>query len=101
MAQIVLDHVEKAYTGGVKAINDEHGHPMGDAVLVDLIELDGTLHAVTAGRPGIRVHTVGSAEDAAEYLRALRAAGPGTAPAAPAGSVPERSPALAAAAPRR
>ncbi|HEX5297036.1 MAG TPA: CHAT domain-containing protein [Streptosporangiaceae bacterium] len=38
---------------------------LDDAVLVDLIELDGTLHAVTAGRPGIRVHTVGSAGDAA------------------------------------
>src|SRR5262249_20531965 len=35
------------------------------AVLIDLIELDGTLHAVTARRSGIRVHTVGGAGDAA------------------------------------
>ena len=39
-------------------------YALGDAVLIDLIELDGTLHAVTVRRSGIRIYTVGSADDA-------------------------------------
>ena len=41
---------------------------LGSAVLIELIELDGTLHAVTVRRSGIRVHTVGSAADAAREV---------------------------------
>jgi tetratricopeptide (TPR) repeat protein len=37
---------------------------LGDAILIDLVELDGTLHAVTVRGSGIRVYTVGSADDA-------------------------------------
>jgi tetratricopeptide (TPR) repeat protein len=60
-----------------------HSHPftvpallraLGDAVLVDLIELDGTLHAVTVRGSGIRIYTVGSADDAvreADFARFL------------------------------
>lgn len=38
---------------------------LGDAVLVELIELDDTLYAVTVRQSGIRVHIVGGGEDAA------------------------------------
>jgi tetratricopeptide (TPR) repeat protein len=41
---------------------------LGSAVLVELIELDGTLHAVTVRRAGIRVHHVGGAGDAAREV---------------------------------
>ena len=41
---------------------------LGSAVLIELVELDGTLHAVTVRRSGVRVHTVGSAADAAREV---------------------------------
>ncbi len=41
---------------------------LGSAVLIELVELDGTLHAVAVRRSGIRVHTVGSAADAAREV---------------------------------
>jgi hypothetical protein len=41
---------------------------LGDAVLVELVELDDTLHAMTVRRSGIRLHTVGSADDAAREI---------------------------------
>jgi tetratricopeptide (TPR) repeat protein len=41
---------------------------LGGAALVELIELDDTLHAMTVRRSGIRVHTVGSAADAAREV---------------------------------
>jgi tetratricopeptide (TPR) repeat protein len=41
---------------------------LGGTVLIDLVELDGTLHAVTARRSGVRVHSVGSAADAAREV---------------------------------
>ena len=41
---------------------------LGDAVLIDLIELDGMLHAVTVRASGIRICTVGSAGDAAREI---------------------------------
>jgi tetratricopeptide (TPR) repeat protein len=37
---------------------------LGDAVLIDLIELDGTLHAVMVRGSGMRIYTVGSTDDA-------------------------------------
>jgi hypothetical protein len=39
---------------------------------VELIELDGTVHAVTVRRGAIRVHTVGGAEDAAREVNFAR-----------------------------
>jgi tetratricopeptide (TPR) repeat protein len=41
---------------------------LGDAVLVELIELDGTLHAVTVRQSSIRVHDVGGTGDAAREV---------------------------------
>jgi tetratricopeptide (TPR) repeat protein len=41
---------------------------LGRAALVELIELDDTLHAMIVRRSGIRVHTVGSARDAAREV---------------------------------
>jgi hypothetical protein len=41
---------------------------LGSTVLVELIELDGTLHAVTVRQTGIRVHNVGGAGDAAREV---------------------------------
>jgi tetratricopeptide (TPR) repeat protein len=41
---------------------------LGGAALVELIELDDTLHAMTVRRSGIRVHTVGGAGDAAREI---------------------------------
>lgn len=41
---------------------------LGSAALVELIELDDTLHAMTVRRSGIRVHTVGSAGGAAREV---------------------------------
>jgi tetratricopeptide (TPR) repeat protein len=41
---------------------------LGRAALVELIELDETLHAMTVRRSGIRVHTVGSARGAAQEV---------------------------------
>jgi tetratricopeptide (TPR) repeat protein len=41
---------------------------LGDGVLVELIELDGALHAVTVRRSGLRLHTVGSPADAAREV---------------------------------
>jgi hypothetical protein len=41
---------------------------LGNAVLIELTELDGTLHAVTVRRSGIRLYTVGSAGDAAREV---------------------------------
>lgn len=38
---------------------------LGSAILIELVELDGTLHAVTVRRSGVRVHTLGGAGDAA------------------------------------
>jgi CHAT domain-containing protein len=37
---------------------------LGDGVLIELIELDGVLHAVTARRSGLRLHVVGDAATA-------------------------------------
>jgi tetratricopeptide (TPR) repeat protein len=42
------------------------------AVLIELIELDGILHAVTARRPWTRMHTVGSAENATREVEFAR-----------------------------
>ena len=39
-------------------------YALGGAVLIELIELDGTLHAVTIHGSGIRLRTVGCADDA-------------------------------------
>jgi CHAT domain len=47
---------------------------LGAAVLIELIELDGTLHAVTICASGIRLHTVGCADNAvreADFARFL------------------------------
>jgi tetratricopeptide (TPR) repeat protein len=41
---------------------------LGSGVLVELVSLDGALHAVTARRSGVRVHTVGSTADAAREV---------------------------------
>ena len=41
---------------------------LGSAVLIELVELDGTLHAVAVRRSGIRMHTVGSAAAAAREV---------------------------------
>lgn len=41
---------------------------LGRTVLVELVELDGALHAVTVRRTGIRLHTVGDAKDAAREV---------------------------------
>lgn len=41
---------------------------LGNAVLVELVELDGVLHAVTAGRTGFRLHAVGDAATAAREV---------------------------------
>lgn len=41
---------------------------LGNAALVEFIELDDTLHVMTVLRSGIRVHTVGSAGDAAREV---------------------------------
>jgi tetratricopeptide (TPR) repeat protein len=45
---------------------------LGSAALVELIELDDTLHAMTVRRAGIRVHTVGSAGHAAREVALAR-----------------------------
>jgi len=45
---------------------------LGTAVLIELIELDATVHAVTVRRSGVRVHTVGGAEDAAREVSFAR-----------------------------
>ncbi len=41
---------------------------LGRAVLIELVELDGLLHAVTVRRSAIRVHSVGSAAEAAREV---------------------------------
>ncbi len=41
---------------------------LGNAVLVELVELDGVLRAVTVRRTGFRLHTVGDAEAAAREV---------------------------------
>lgn len=41
---------------------------LGSAMLVELVELDGVLHAVTAGRTGFRLHAVGDAGVAAREV---------------------------------
>jgi len=41
---------------------------LAGAVLVELVELDGVLHAVTVGRTGFRLHTVGDAVAAAREV---------------------------------
>lgn len=41
---------------------------LGSAVLVELVELDGVLHAVTVRRTGVRLHTVGDAGTAAREV---------------------------------
>jgi tetratricopeptide (TPR) repeat protein len=41
---------------------------LGSAVLVELVELSGVLHAVTVRRSGIRLHTIGDAKDAAREV---------------------------------
>jgi tetratricopeptide (TPR) repeat protein len=41
---------------------------LGSAVLVELVELDGVLHAVTVRRTGLRLHTVGDARTAAREV---------------------------------
>jgi tetratricopeptide (TPR) repeat protein len=41
---------------------------LDNAVLVELVELDGVLHAATAGRAGFRLHTVGDAAAAAREV---------------------------------
>jgi tetratricopeptide (TPR) repeat protein len=49
-------------------------HALSDAVLIELIELDGTLHAVTIRGSGFRIYTVGRADDAvreADFARFL------------------------------
>jgi len=45
---------------------------LGSTVLVELVELDGVLHAVTIRRAGIRLHTVGDARDAAREVDLAR-----------------------------
>ncbi len=45
---------------------------LGRAVLVELVELDGVIHAVTVRRTGIRLHTIGTAEDAAREVKFAR-----------------------------
>lgn len=45
---------------------------LGGAALVELIELDGTVHAVTVRRSAIRVHTVGGAQDAVNEVNFAR-----------------------------
>jgi hypothetical protein len=45
---------------------------LGGAALVELVELDGTVHAVTVRRSAIRIHTVGGAEDAAREVSFAR-----------------------------
>jgi tetratricopeptide (TPR) repeat protein len=41
---------------------------LGSAVLVEIVELDGVLHAVTVGRTGSRLHTMGDAAAAAREV---------------------------------
>jgi tetratricopeptide (TPR) repeat protein len=41
---------------------------LGSAVLVELVEVDGVLHAVTVRRAGVRLHTVGDAAAAAREV---------------------------------
>jgi len=45
---------------------------LGSTVLVELVELDGVLHAVTVRRTGIRLYTVGNAKDAAREVDMAR-----------------------------
>jgi hypothetical protein len=45
---------------------------LGDGVLIELIELGGVLHAVTVGRSGLRLHTAGSAAEAAREVTLAR-----------------------------
>jgi CHAT domain-containing protein len=45
---------------------------LGDGVLIELIELDGMLHAVTACASGLRLHTVGAAAEAAREVAFAR-----------------------------
>ena len=45
---------------------------LGDGVLIELIELDGVLHAVTASGSGLRLHTVGAAAEAAREVTFAR-----------------------------
>jgi len=45
---------------------------LGDGVLIELIELDGRLHVVTASRSGLRLHAVGSAAEAAREVTFAR-----------------------------
>jgi tetratricopeptide (TPR) repeat protein len=45
---------------------------LGDGVLIEVIELDGTLYAVTVRRSGLRLHTVGSSADAAREVAYAR-----------------------------
>jgi tetratricopeptide (TPR) repeat protein len=45
---------------------------LGGAALVELVELDGTVHAVTVRPSAIRIHTVGGAEDAAREVNFAR-----------------------------
>ncbi len=45
---------------------------LGSAMLIELVELDGTLHAVTVQRSGVRVHTVGGAAEAAREVEFAR-----------------------------
>jgi tetratricopeptide (TPR) repeat protein len=45
---------------------------LGDAVLVELVELDDVVHAVTVGRRGPRLHTVGSSANAAREVAFAR-----------------------------
>jgi CHAT domain-containing protein len=40
----------------------------GDGVLIELIELDGILHAVTVRRTGLRLHTIGDSATAAREV---------------------------------
>lgn len=41
---------------------------LGDGVLVELVEVDGVLHAVTVSRSGLRLRTVGSVADVAREV---------------------------------
>lgn len=45
---------------------------LGDGVLVELVEVDGVLHAVTVSRSGLRLRTVGSVADVAREVLLAR-----------------------------